>query len=120
MATGSLAGQVSVGADETLTFSLGDEVSALTSQGLSSGDVDLTYSVDGNTLTALAGGSEVFTLVLQSNGDYTFTLLAPLDHPEGILEENPLVIDLSSVVNATDSDGDRITLNSDFFITVIR
>ena len=119
VATGSLAGQVSVGADETLTFSLGDEVSALTSQGLSSGDVDLTYSVDGDTLTALAGGSEVFTLVLQANGSYVFTLKAPLDHPEGIVEENPLRIDLSSVVNATDSDGDRITLDNDFFISVI-
>ena len=119
VATGSLADQVSVGADETLTFSLADDVSALESQGLTSGDVELTYSVDGNTLTALAGSSEVFTLVLQSNGDYTFTLLAPLDHPEGILEENLLGIDLSSVVNATDSDGDTITLDNDFFISVV-
>ncbi|MBO3276452.1 retention module-containing protein [Pseudomonas schmalbachii] len=52
---------------------------------LSSGGVELTYSLsdDGRTLTAMAGDTAVFTLTLTDldSGSFELTLLQPLDHP---------------------------------------
>lgn len=115
VATGSLASQVSFGADDVGTFSLG-ETSGLPS--LASGGEAVTYAVDGNTLTAMAGDTPVFTFVLQSNGSFVFTLQGPLDHEAGN-GENLLVLNLSSIINATDRDGDTITLDNDFYIKVV-
>lgn len=115
VATGSLASQVSFGADDVGTFSLG-ETSGLPS--LTSGGEAVTYAVDGNTLTAMAGDTPVFTFVLQSNGSFVFTLQGPLDHEAGN-GENLLVLNLSSIINATDRDGDTITLDNDFYIKVV-
>ena len=119
VATGSLQDQVSVGADDDATFSLSGDYTSLIAQNLTSNDVPVTYQLDGDTLTASAGQTPVFTLTLSSNGDYIFTLMGPLDHPESYVEENPLVIDLSGVVIAEDFDGDAITLNNDLFIKII-
>ncbi|MCX4193818.1 retention module-containing protein [Methylophaga sp. OBS1] len=119
VATGSLADQVSVGADEGATFSLSGDYTSLIAQNLTSDGEPLTYSLNGNTLTATAGQTPVFTLSLESNGDYTFTLVGPLDHADSVIEENLLYIDLSGIVNAEDFDGDTITLNQDFYIKVI-
>ncbi|BAO84482.1 hypothetical protein SMCB_2254 [Serpentinimonas maccroryi] len=117
---GSVAGQAESGADDPLTFSLNPVLGglpALTSAGLA-----VTYAVSGNTLTATAGTGEaarpVFTLQLQPNGSYTFTLRAPIDHPAGD-GENTRTLDLSSAIVATDRDGDALVLREALSIKII-
>ena len=112
VATGSVSALFSAGADSPLTFSLLTGTGSL--PALTSNGVTVTYAVVGNTLTASAGGNTVFTLVLQSNGDWTFTLVDQIDHPTlngaaGDNTENDLTLDLSSVISATDADGDSVT-----------
>lgn len=49
---------------------------ALTSNG-----VAVTYTVNGNTITANAGSTKVFDIVLSKNGTYTYKQYANIDHP---------------------------------------
>jgi len=133
VATGSLVHQVSVGADEQLKFSFSADLSGL--PALTSNGEAVTYRVDGNTLYAevVEGGIEafqeggeqqepgariIFTLELQPDGHYIFTLLDQLDHPAHNYEDM-ITLNLSSVIVATDFDGDSITLHNDFYIKVI-
>ncbi|MDM5095573.1 DUF5801 repeats-in-toxin domain-containing protein, partial [Aeromonas rivipollensis] len=112
--SGSLNTLVEFGADGPGVFSLSNNVSSLVSQGLNSGGVALSYSVVGNVLTATAGGTVIFTLTVAADGDYSFTLKGPLDHPvkeglpNGDNELLPVPIDFSGVLVATDGDGDRV------------
>src|SRR5262249_24373442 len=112
VATGSLTPLVTFGADQPGAFSLSTNTSGLPT--LTSGGAPVTYSVVGNTLTASAGGHTVFTLQVQSNGNYTFTLQDQLDHPAGN-GENHLILDLTSAIAATDKDGDPATLSPSAF-----
>lgn len=118
---GALDVLVNFGADGRGGFHLSQEPSALSglqALGLSSGGVALFYvvSTDGTTLTATAGegGSEVFSLMVNSDGSYLFTLKGALDHEEedGVdsetLGDNSLALDFSGVLIATDRDGDPI------------
>lgn len=50
---------------------------ALTSNG-----VAVTYTVNGNTITANAGSAKVFDIVLSKNGTYTYKQYANIDHPK--------------------------------------
>ncbi|MDN5043962.1 hypothetical protein O8C80_11565, partial [Aliarcobacter butzleri] len=50
---------------------------ALTSNG-----VAVTYTVNGNTITANAGSTKVFDIVLSKNGMYTYKQYANIDHPK--------------------------------------
>src|SRR5207244_2101733 len=124
--TGSLSTLVSVGADETGTFSLVGSPSGL--PVLHSQGALVLYDVTGNTLTGyveVGGGAgfqagtdrAVFTLAVTSGGTYTFTLLDQLDHATGNGENN-LALDLSSAVKFTDFDGDSVPLSADFTINV--
>ena len=75
----------------------------------------------GDTLTATAdaGGLNervVFTLILAANGDYTFDLKDQLDHPDGSGDAALLALDLSSVIVATDFDGDSVTPPANAFV----
>ena len=71
---------------------------------LSSNGAEVTVSLVGNTYTGTAGGKTIFTLVLESNGHYTFKQFEQLDHADG---SNPNdVIDLVFPIAATDFDGD--------------
>ncbi|WP_206667167.1 beta strand repeat-containing protein [Aeromonas media] len=112
--SGSLNTLVAFGADGPGAFSLSNNVSSLVSQGLSSGGVALSYNVVGNVLTASAGGTVIFTLTVAADGDYSFTLKGPLDHPikeglpNGDNELLPVPIDFSGVLVATDGDGDKV------------
>jgi T1SS-143 domain-containing protein len=118
VATGSLTSLVKVGADENGTFTLDSNgITALQGQNLTSHGTTLTYSISGDTLTAKAGALTVFTLQIQSNGSYTFTLKDQLDHAAGN-GENTLSINLSSVVRFTDYDSDSVTLSGGFSIIV--
>nr|WP_269746780.1 DUF5801 repeats-in-toxin domain-containing protein [Aeromonas encheleia] len=70
---------------------------------LTSDGVAVTYGFSGSTLTAMAGATTVFTLVVQSNGSYTFTLLGPLDHPNANGDDNEiLTLNLTGAIRASD------------------
>ncbi|EJO93689.1 hemolysin-type calcium-binding protein, partial [Ectopseudomonas mendocina DLHK] len=116
---GTLDALVNFGADGRGSFSLEGSAAALeslTNQGLSSGGVPLTYAVsaDGSTLTASAGGNVIFTLVVNSDGSFLFTLQGPLDHPRAdgddseTLGDSSLRLDFSGLLIATDGDGDAV------------
>jgi T1SS-143 domain-containing protein len=108
-ATGSVTTLFNPGVDTPLTFRLQSDTSSLTSQSLESGGTALVYSVssDHTTLTATAGngGATVFTLTLNTSGDFTFTLSAPVDHAPGANDSSQTTIDFSALVQATDADG---------------
>ncbi|WP_326844972.1 T1SS-143 repeat domain-containing protein, partial [Legionella pneumophila] len=115
-ASGNVATLFQSGADAPLTYSLNANTSGL--PALSSGGVALTYAVSGDTLTASAGSTQVFTFTLNANGNYSFTLLAKLDHPAGA-DENDITINLGSVIRATDSDGDTVTAAADGLVITV-
>ncbi len=79
---------------------------ALTSNGE---PVIATQMVDVNgviTITALANTTPVYTLVVQPDGNYEFTLEGPIDHPQSSLtgQDEELLLRYSYTV--TDGDGD--------------
>lgn len=84
--------------------------SAKTQDGqLLSGGVKVDVTFEDGVYTGKAGNETVFTLSLEQDGDYTFTLLGTLDHAD---ESNPDdAIDLKFGVTATDADGDFDTAN---------
>src|SRR5262249_47217769 len=90
-----------------------------------SGGVAVTYAVVGNTLTASAGGNTVFTFALNgTSGAWTFTLVDQLDHPTlngqaGDDTENDLAVNLSSILRATDFDGDSVTAAANALIVTV-
>ncbi|HGS5707510.1 TPA: hypothetical protein ACMDWE_003716, partial [Vibrio cholerae] len=80
-------------------------------QGLTSNGVAVTLSApvdDGNgnlTYTAMAGAVTVFTLTLNTDGTYSFTLAAPVDHA---VNSNDLTLNFQVI--ATDFDGDTASI----------
>ncbi|WP_258254682.1 T1SS-143 repeat domain-containing protein [Pseudomonas chlororaphis] len=115
-ASGSVTGIFQSGADVPLTYSLSSDTSGL--PALSSGGVALVYSVAGDTLTAKAGATDVFTFSLNAAGDYSFTLLQPLDHPAGN-DENDITLNLGAMLQATDKDGDTVTAAADKLVITV-
>lgn len=116
---GTLDALVHFGADGRGGFHLSKELGALAdleALGLTSGGVPVTYSVsdDGTTLEAMAGTTQIFTLQVNPDGSYLFTLKGPIDHPEGdgndseTLGDSSLALDFSGVLVATDGDGDSL------------
>ncbi|SDA59517.1 T1SS-143 domain-containing protein/type I secretion C-terminal target domain (VC_A0849 subclass) [Pseudomonas sp. NFPP33] len=116
---GTLDALVHFGADGRGGFLLSKELVALAdleALGLTSGGVPVTYSVsdDGTTLEAMAGATPIFTLEVNLDGSYLFTLKGPIDHPEGdgndseTLGDSSLALDFSGVLVATDGDGDPL------------
>ena len=105
-ASGSVTGIFQSGADAPLSYALSSDTSGL--PALTSGGVAVTYSVVGNTLTASAGAVAVFTFSLTAAGAYGFTLLKALDHAAGN-DENDITLNLGSLLQATDADGDTVT-----------
>ncbi|MBE4032079.1 retention module-containing protein [Vibrio parahaemolyticus] len=102
----SINGQFAItqGSDGVVSYQLdasADPVAGLTSHGEV---VDLveTANVDGSfTYTATANGNPVFTLVVNVDGSYNFTLEGPIDHASGSDE-----LTLNFPIIATDFDGD--------------
>ena len=120
--SGSVAAMFNSGADAPLTYGFGTDLSGL--PALTSGGVPVTYAVVGSTLTASAGGNDVFTLELNADGSYTFTLLDQLDHPSldgmaGDDSENDLLLELGSVIEATDADGDTVAGAADGLVITV-
>ncbi len=139
--SGSLAGLIKGGADDTVKFSFIDENSAraaLENLGLSSKGTELRYDIQGNVLYAYdndAGSTDygngdrlVFKLTLEENGSYTFELADQLDHDYGKGQNTDLqddfwfkdveAIDFGSIIKATDNDGDSVSLGGAFSITI--
>ena len=121
---GRLPALVSFGADQPGTITLSPTTSGLP-QNLTSIGAPVVYNVTGNLLTAFvdSGGTpgvleradrQVFTLQITNpaTGAYTFTLLDQLDHGLGTNDNDEalIAIDFSSVLVATDADGDFIPL----------
>ncbi|PXX64373.1 DUF5801 repeats-in-toxin domain-containing protein [Pseudomonas sp. LAMO17WK12:I9] len=115
-AGGNVTGIFQSGADVPLTYALSSDTSGL--PALSSGGVALVYSVAGDTLTAKAGAVDVFTFSLNAAGDYSFTLLQPLDHPAGN-DENDITINLGTLLQATDKDGDTVTAAAEKLVITV-
>ncbi len=106
----SVEGQFSIqGADTVASFALDSSVNPV--QGLTSNGMAVTLSApvnDGNgnlTYTAMAGSVTVFTLTLNSDGTYSFTLAAPVEHA---LNSDSLTLNFNVV--ATDYDGDTSSI----------
>jgi T1SS-143 domain-containing protein len=118
IAGGSVTGIFQSGADTPLSYALSSVTSGL--PALSSAGVALVYSVAGDTLTAKAGvgGADVFTFSLTSAGVYSFTLLKQLDHAAGD-NENDIIINLGTLVQATDKDGDTVTAAADKLVITV-
>ena len=118
------------GADEPVTITLSPTTSGLP-QNLTSNGAAVVYNVTGNLLTAYVDSGatagvldgtdrQVFTLQITdpATGAYTFTLLDQLDHTGRTTTTTLLAINLSSVIVATDADGDFILLTGAFTISV--
>ncbi|HUI96011.1 MAG TPA: hypothetical protein VLX44_09685, partial [Xanthobacteraceae bacterium] len=143
IASGTLAGLVSFGADGPAAVDLastkpsgGFQIDPSTAQGVIAGlgltshdqkvdVVDVTIANGVETLTASTSGGpdgepghEVFKLTLdESTGAWTFTLVNPLDNPPppaGVGEDSS-ILDLSGLVQAVDFDGDAVPLQSGSF-----
>ncbi|MBL0626377.1 VWA domain-containing protein [Aeromonas jandaei] len=89
---------------------------------LTSGSVVITYSiihgVGADTLVAVAGSKPIFTLAVEADGDYTFTLQGPIDH--ALADGNDLelkALNLSSAIMAHEGV-DNVTLVRDFIVQV--
>lgn len=129
-ATGSL--NTGAGQDGNLQVQFAADQSALEGLGLVSHGAPLGYIINGQTLTASAGGATVFTLTLNSDGSYRIVWSQSLDHgqdalrlpfnleyrdSDGDLVKAPLVINLvDSNPPNFDVDLPPITLTEDAFI----
>ncbi len=128
VATGNLSSLVSVGADEDGTFTIGQ--TGLLPQNLTSQGAPVVYNVNGDTLTGFVDTGPVgldvddrlvFTLQVNPNGAFTFTLLDQLDHLPNVPandDDQTLTIDFSSAIQFTDFDLDTITLQGGFSIAI--
>ncbi|MGY3943473.1 retention module-containing protein [Aeromonas tecta] len=101
-ATGSL--HTGAGLDGNLQVSFAADQSALEQLGLSSHGSALSYQINGQTLTASAGGITVFTLTLSNDGSYQIVWNQSLDHGQDNLN-------LPFSLEYRDSDGDLVHAN---------
>ncbi|WP_303806552.1 retention module-containing protein [Aeromonas rivipollensis] len=101
-ATGSL--HTGAGLDGNLQVSFGADQSALEQLGLTSQGSALSYQINGQTLTASAGGVTVFTLTLANDGSYRILWQQSLDHGQ---DSQSLPFSLEY----RDSDGDLVSAN---------
>ncbi len=96
---------VDFGADGAGSVIAADGPAGLTSNGEA---VSYSYDAGTQTLTAMAGGAVVFTVVFDAAGgefgEFTFTLEGQLDHP--VSSED--ILDLGIAFTATDGDGDFV------------
>lgn len=98
-ATGSL--NTGAGQDGNLQVRFAADQSALEGLGLVSHGAPLGYTINGQTLTATAGGATVFTLTLNNDGSYRIVWSQSLDHGQDALR-------LPFNLEYRDSDGDLV------------
>jgi T1SS-143 domain-containing protein len=76
---------------------------------LTSGGVPVVVTQNGQTVTGVANGVTVFTLVFNaSTGEYTFTQLAALDHPRGANSASD-VLELQFRYTVADTSGHTVS-----------
>jgi T1SS-143 domain-containing protein len=133
-ASDSIASIFQSGVDNPLTYGLSTVTSNLLQTLTSKGEA-VKYNVTGNTLTAYvdvgasdgyqAADREVFTFALTAaTGAYVFTQLDQLDHPSlngqtGDNTENDLVLQLGTILQATDADGDTVTAAAEKLVITV-
>ncbi len=134
---GNLANFVDFGADGSGGFQFsGTALTTLQNLSLSSKGADLSYTMVGNTLVAYVeqfgsgynafADRTVFTLALDSNGQFEFKLYDQLDHVYGNNGENTQLagtgtinaLNFGSLILATDGDGDSIAMNGKLTIKI--
>ncbi|HHF3167226.1 TPA: retention module-containing protein [Vibrio diabolicus] len=95
------------GSDRVVSYQLDTSatpVDGLTSQGVAV-TLTETANADGSfTYEATAGGNPVFTLTVDTDGSYNFTLEGPIDHA---VDSDELTLNFP--ITATDFDGDTVT-----------
>ncbi|MFM5868020.1 retention module-containing protein [Aeromonas caviae] len=96
--TGDLA--ITAGADPLVNIAFDASQPGL--QGLTSGGQPVVISVSSNSISGAVNGQNVFTLTLDQNGHYVFTLNQPLD--QGSADSL-----LKAGFTLTDSDGDTVS-----------
>src|SRR5690606_5776929 len=130
--SGALSSLFTTGADTPLTISMSSDTSGLPT--LYSQGEALVYDVTNNVLTATAHGDTIFTLSINSDGAWSFDLDGQLDHvDDGNNDENTALItsadgstsvnsiDFSSLISATDNDGDTVSgLSADSFVITVQ
>ncbi len=85
--------------------------------GLTSGGVAVVVTQNGQTVTGIANGVTVFTLVFNaSTGEYTFTQLAALDHPRGANSASD-VLELQFRYTVSDTSGHTVSAVASVDIT---
>ncbi|MFM5239354.1 retention module-containing protein [Aeromonas veronii] len=97
--TGSL--NTGAGQDGNLQVQFAADQSALEGLGLVSHGAPFGYTINGQTLTASAGGATVFTLTLNNDGSYRIVWSQSLDHGQDVLR-------LPFNLEYRDSDGDLV------------
>ncbi len=96
--TGDLA--ITAGADPLVNIAFDASQPGL--QGLTSGGQPVVITISGNSISGAVNGQNVFTLTLDQNGHYVFTLNQPLD--QGSADSL-----LKASFTLTDSDGDKVS-----------
>lgn len=96
--TGDLA--ITAGADPLVNIAFDASQPGL--QGLTSGGQPVIITISGNSISGAVNGQNVFTLTLDQNGHYVFTLNQPLD--QGSTDSR-----LLAGFTLTDSDGDKVS-----------
>ena len=96
--TGDLA--ITAGADPLVNIAFDASQPGL--QGLTSGGLPVVITLSGNSISGAVNGQNVFTLTLDQNGHYVFTLNQPLD--QGSADSL-----LKAGFTLTDSDGDTVS-----------
>lgn len=96
--TGDLA--ITAGADPLVNIAFDASQPGL--QGLTSSGLPVVITISGNSISGAVNGQNVFTLTLDQNGHYVFTLNQPLD--QGSADSL-----LKAGFTLTDSDGDTVS-----------
>ncbi len=98
----TLSGDLNITAGTDPLAHIGFDASQPGLQGLTSGGQPVVITISGNSIIGAVNGQNVFTLTLDQNGHYVFTLNQPLDQGAA-----------SSLLQAgftlTDSDGDTVS-----------
>ncbi|MCE9864032.1 T1SS-143 repeat domain-containing protein, partial [Aeromonas caviae] len=98
----TLSGDLNITAGTDPLAHIGFDASQPGLQGLTSGGQPVVISVSSNSISGAVNGQNVFTLTLDQNGHYVFTLNQPLD--QGSADSL-----LKAGFTLTDSDGDKVS-----------
>ncbi|MBL0515538.1 retention module-containing protein [Aeromonas caviae] len=98
----TLSGDLNITAGTDPLAHIGFDASQPGLQGLTSGGQPVVITISGNSISGAVNGQNVFTLTLDQNGHYVFTLNQPLD--QGSADSL-----LKAGFTLTDSDGDKVS-----------